>query len=73
MPLCADPALGRHDLVRAADLAMRRAKMLGGAAVSDFDHDLDAALAQPERPVARRLTPDRDPGRDGAAGRGYPR
>jgi diguanylate cyclase (GGDEF)-like protein len=37
-----DPAVGRHDLVRAADLAMRRAKSLGGSRVSVFDDELDA-------------------------------
>ena len=37
-----DEALGRHDLVRAADLAMRRAKAQGGSRVSVFDDELDA-------------------------------
>lgn len=37
-----DPAVGHHDLMRAADLAMRRAKSQGGARVSLFDDELEA-------------------------------
>jgi diguanylate cyclase (GGDEF)-like protein len=37
-----DPALGTHDLMRAADLAMRRAKDQGGSRVSIFDDELEA-------------------------------
>ena len=53
-----DPNVGSHELMRAADLAMRRAKLLGGAQVAVFDWSVErrhAAMNDIGRDLARGI------------------